>query len=119
MASGGGNFGGFVPASYAAFTSAAGREISCVSMAFECYLRISSGSRCTHRYGSSCSSTGRAVLLYVQYKVRNFTGDAADISGCGSGGWEMAAVVCCGKCKGCVSLDDVFSGEFVLNSQMR
>lgn len=111
--------GCIVPAGHAVSTSASDRGISSVSMAFECCLRVSSGSRCTHRYGSSCSSTGRAVLLYVQYKVRNFTGDAADISGCGFGGWKKAAVVCCGKCKGCVSLDDVFSGEFVLNSQMR
>ena len=65
VASGGGNFGGFVPASYAAFTSAAGREISCVSMAFECYLRISFGFRCIDQYICSRSNIIYSIWLYV------------------------------------------------------
>lgn len=85
--------GSIVPAGHAAPSSAAGREISGMSMAFECCLRIPSGFRCTHRYGRSCSSTDHAVLLYVQYKVRDLTGHAADISGCRSGGWEKTEIV--------------------------
>ena len=88
MASGGGNFGGFVPASYAAFTSAAGREISCVSMAFECYLRIPYDSRGIDQYIGSRSNTVSTIWIYVQYKVCDTTGYAADISGCGFGGWK-------------------------------
>ena len=90
MASGIGGPGSFVPAGHAGAPSATGYDISGMSMAFECYLCVSSDSRCTHRYGSSSSSTDHAVLLYVQHKVRDFTGDAADFFCCGSGGQEMA-----------------------------
>ena len=100
MASGGGNFGGFVPASYAAFTSAAGREISCVSMAFECYLRIPYDSRGIDQYVHPSSNTVCTIWIYVQYKVCDLTGYAADISCCGSSGQEKDEIVCRGKCKG-------------------
>ena len=90
MASGGGNFGGFVPASYAAFTSAAGREISCVSMAFECYLRIPYGSRGIDQYVHPSSNTVSTIWIYVQYKVCDTTGYAAYFSCHELGSWEKA-----------------------------
>ena len=91
MASGGGNFGGFVPASYAAFTSAAGRDLPGMSMDFECCLRISYDSRGLDQYIFTSSNTVCAIWLYVQYKVCDLTGDVIDLSCCGSGRQEMAA----------------------------
>ena len=90
MASGGGNFGGFVPASYAAFTSAAGREISCVSMAFECYLRIPYDSRGIDQYVRPSSNTVSTIWIYVQYKVCDTTGDAVYFSCYELDSWEKA-----------------------------
>lgn len=88
MASGGGNFGGFVPASYAAFTSAAGREISCVSMAFECYLRIPYDSRGIDQYVRPSSNTVCTIWIYVQHKVCDTTGDAVYFSCYELDSWE-------------------------------
>ena len=90
MASGGGNSGGFVPASYAAFTSAAGREISCMSMAFECCLCIPYDSRDIDQYIRPSSNTVCTIWIYVQHKVCDTTGDAVYFSCYELGSWEKA-----------------------------
>lgn len=83
--------GSIVPAGYAVFPSAAACEISCVSMDFECCLRIPYDSRDIDKYIRPSSNTVCAIWLYVQYKVCDLTGDVIDLSCCGSGRQEMAA----------------------------
>ena len=82
--------GSIVPAGYAVFPSAAAREISCVSMAFECCLRIPYDSRDIDKNIRPSSNTVCAICLYVKYKVCDATGDAIDLSCCGSGRQEVA-----------------------------
>ena len=83
--------GSIVPADHSASPSAAAREISCVSMDFECCLRIPYDSRDIDKYIRPSSNTVCAIWLYVQYKVCDLTGDVIDLSCCGSGRQEMAA----------------------------
>ena len=90
MASGGGNFGGFVPASYAAFTSAAGRDLPGMSMAFECCLRIPYDSRDIDQYIRPSSNTVCTIWIYVQHKVCDTTGDAVYFSCYELDSWEKA-----------------------------
>ena len=92
--------GSIVPAGYAVFPSAAAREISGVSMDCECCLRISYDSRGIDQYVHPSSNTVSTIWIYVQYKVCDTTGYAADISCCGSSGQEKDEIVCRGKCKG-------------------
>ena len=82
--------GSIVPAGYAAFPSAAAREISCVSMAFECCLRISYDSRGIDQYIRPSSNTVCAIWLYVQYEVCDTTGDAVYFSCYELDSWEKA-----------------------------
>ena len=83
MASGGGNFGGFVPTSYAAFTSAADYDLPGMSMAFECCLRIPYDSRDIDKYIRPSSNTVCTIWIYVQHKVCDTTGYATNFSCCG------------------------------------
>lgn len=90
MDSGGGNFGGFVPASYAAFTSAAGYDLPGMSMAFECCLRIPYDSRDIDQYIRPSSNTVCTIWIYVQHKVCDTTGDAVYFSCYELDSWEKA-----------------------------
>ena len=80
MASGGGHFGGFVPTSYAAFTSVADYDLPGMSMAFECCLRIPYDSRDIDQYIRRSSNTVCTIWIYVQHKVCDTTGDAVYFS---------------------------------------
>ena len=83
--------GSIVPAGDAVFPSADAREVSYVSMDFECCLRIPYDSRDIDKYIRPSSNTVCSIWLYVQYKVCDLTGDVIDLSCCGSGRQEMAA----------------------------
>ena len=90
MASGGGNFGGFVPASYAAFTSAADYDLPGMSMPFECCLRIPYDSGDIDQYIRPSSNTVCTIWIYVQHKVCDTTGDAVYFSCYELDSWEKA-----------------------------
>ena len=90
MASGGGNFGGFVPTSYAAFTSAAGHDLPGMSMAFECCLRIPYDSGDIDQYIRPSSNTVCTIWIYVQHKVCDTTSDAVYFSCYELDSWEKA-----------------------------